>query len=74
MPVQNIPNYLERFNRMQDQYSVISNIRSYRLTARSFKFTNNWQSYYHLFKKSQGNFKFSLAIYCKDLGDHKNMW
>ena len=41
MPIQNIPNYLERFNRMQEQYSVIPNIRSYILTPRSFKLTNN---------------------------------
>ena len=30
MPVPNIPNYLERFNRMQDQYSLIPNIPSHR--------------------------------------------
>ena len=41
MPVPNIPNYLERFNRMQDQYSIITNIPSYRLTRRSFRLTNN---------------------------------
>ena len=41
MLVPNIPNYLERFNRMQDQYSLIPNIRSYRSTPRSFRLTNN---------------------------------
>ena len=41
MPVPNIPNYLECFNRMQDQYSLISNIPSYRLIIRSLKLTNN---------------------------------
>ena len=63
MPVPNIPNYLERFNRMQDLYTLIPNILSYR----SLKLTNNWQSYNHFLKKSQGNLKFSFAIYWKDL-------
>ena len=41
MPVPNIPNYLERFNRMQDQFSLIPNIPSYRLIIRSLKLTSN---------------------------------
>ena len=61
--VPNIPNYLERFYRTQDLYSFIPNILTYRLILRSLKLTNNWQSYNHFFKISQGNLKFSLAIY-----------
>ena len=40
-PVPNIPNHLERFNRMQDQYCLILNSPSYRLTPRFFQLTNN---------------------------------
>ena len=41
MPVPNIPKYLECFNRMHNQYSLIRNISIYRLTPRVFKLTNN---------------------------------
>ena len=37
MHVPNIPNYLEHFNRIQDQYCLIPNNLIYRLTPRSFK-------------------------------------
>ena len=40
-PVPNIPNYLEHFNRIQDQYGLIPNNPNYRLTPRFFRLTNN---------------------------------
>ena len=53
MHVPNIQKILERFYRMQDLYSLIPNFPNYRLILSALKF----------FKRSQGNLKFSLAIY-----------